>query len=114
MVKIVDISPSRGAKTHSQSRSFLFFSIWILPIVKYIFDELTLIFSDQDCRNNPGICHSKASCKNTGIKANKKDGWTRYQCQCKKGYIGTGFVCVKQSKIPKKKRKLIPNLKDMF
>jgi len=70
--------------------------------------------TNQDCRNNPGICHSKASCKNTGIKANKKDGWTRYQCQCKKGYIGTGFVCVKQSKIPKKKRKLIPNLKDMF
>jgi len=49
----------------------------------------------QDCRNNPLQCDENAKCKSTKIKI--ADDWTRYACQCKNGYVGNGFSCVKDS-----------------
>lgn len=42
----------------------------------------------ESCRQNPGMCHSEASCQQNPAS---RLGDT---CQCHSGYIGDGFTCV--------------------
>ena len=56
---------------------------------------LWLSFSVPDCRNNPGICDSNASCESTGILI--KNDWILHTCQCNTGYFGNGIDCISDS-----------------
>ena len=40
----------------------------------------------NECKESQDKCHSDAECTNTVGS---------YKCQCKKGYLGDGFTCVK-------------------
>ena len=48
---------------------------------------ITFSVLDMDeCKESQDNCHSDADCTNTVGS---------YKCQCKKGYLGDGFTCVK-------------------
>ena len=52
----------------------------------------------MDCRSLPESCHSKAKCKDTGVDYENLSGfpYDAYACQCNNGYLGNGFLCVKE------------------
>ena len=52
----------------------------------------------MDCRSMPESCHENAKCKKTGIKYEPEPGFSynAAACVCKNGYLGNGFLCVKE------------------
>ena len=45
----------------------------------------------------PESCHKKAKCKSTKVVYEKKGfSYEAYACKCKRGYLGNGFLCIKE------------------